>query len=477
MYRVPRIQDTGFESVCKERYYLESENFVFWGSYSATESTKVLKENADSIKRSAPARSVTAPGPLHGCFSKFTGSPPYPWRNPMFGFKFQLVVVSFMLCALNACVHSETDVSGPLDQPTWFVEGTPQTIGILNFLNRTTTTFEVLRDEVPLSAYAANAISDLRNGPDGVLSTEDDVVFETLTDVMKLPAVMEADIVQLYAYTEHNGLVPQGDDPLGDWDGQSFSVSDAERVVWVANTTDEDMLDGDAALDQRAVTAIVEARPLRSVAELAELHFVGPSTMERLVAYAQELYPNWGRTGECTPFFTAAPWAIVGQANQLFQYIPEAETRRVLFRDAMDGCSDFVGNRDWENKVSRILWSRWMTDGGADETLSVTNHHVRPWMSGGMVFIEELNRVALELDEVVASSAILPVFEVNAQVLFQDRTIVFDELLEDVYARPLDFVEQVFDREDGDCIQRTVILLDLSHETLLVFQRDTSCRN
>ena len=65
----------------------------------------------------------------------------------------------------------------------------------------------------------------------------------------------------------------------------------------------------------------------------------------------------------------------------------------------------------------------------------------------------------------------------NAQVLFQDRTVVFDELLEDVYALSLDFVEQVFDREEGDCIQRTVILLDLSHEALLVFQRDTSCRN
>ena len=215
------------------------------------------------------------------------------------------------------------DLSITPERPTWFVEGTPQTIGVLNYLNRATTTFDVLRDEVQLPLDAANGISDARNGRDGALGTADDVFFQTLMDVIALHSVSESDIVQLYAYTEQYGLVPQGDDRLGEWDGQTFTVSDAERVVWVANTTDEDLLDIDAALDQRAVSAIVDARPIHSIAELADLHFVGPGTMERLVLYAQEVYPNWGRSGECTPSFTAAPWSIVTQTNQLFALMPQ----------------------------------------------------------------------------------------------------------------------------------------------------------
>ncbi len=51
-------------------------------------------------------------------------------------------------------------------------------------------------------------------------------------------------------------------------------------------------LDDDLALNARAVDAIIEARPIATVEELAAVKYVGPSTMQTLWDAAQG-EPDW----------------------------------------------------------------------------------------------------------------------------------------------------------------------------------------
>ena len=47
--------------------------------------------------------------------------------------------------------------------------------------------------------------------------------------------------------------------------------------------------------------------------------------------------------------------------------------------------------------------------------------------------------------------------------------------MEDVYDRPLDFVEQTLMYEQDGCLQHSVVLMDLSHDTVLVLERKEQC--
>jgi hypothetical protein len=168
------------------------------------------------------------------------------------------------------------------------VEGTPVAVGVLNFLNDASTTFEVLDHEVGLDRRAAWNISLYRDGADGLAGTSDDDLFDSVIELDAVYWVGPAGIARLEAYAIAYGWVPMGGDHLGVWEGLTFTVLDAENTLILANEAPRDLLDELLRMDRRAVDSIIAARPIASVAVLSELYWVGPVHLARLLQYAQK---------------------------------------------------------------------------------------------------------------------------------------------------------------------------------------------
>jgi DNA uptake protein ComE-like DNA-binding protein len=161
-------------------------------------------------------------------------------------------------------------------------DGTPEAVGLIRFLNDESTTFEILDDEVPLDRRAAQNLIDHRDGPDGVFNTSDDDPFDTVEEIDQVAYVGDTALERLVHYACLDGWVPEGSDLLGIYDGVSFSVAEADAVVVLVNSAGETELDDDLDLDRRAVQSILEARPIRSVQQLAGLYYVGKSALSKL---------------------------------------------------------------------------------------------------------------------------------------------------------------------------------------------------
>ena len=91
---------------------------------------------------------------------------------------------------------------------------------------------------------------------------------------------------QIATYADSKGFVPSGNQPLGTWEGVSFTAAEADATLNLANTASYELLDVDVALDSRAVDAIVADRPIETILELSERYFVGGSALTKLKNYA-----------------------------------------------------------------------------------------------------------------------------------------------------------------------------------------------
>lgn len=163
--------------------------------------------------------------------------------------------------------------------------GTPQAVGVLNLLNDPATTLEVLDHDAKLNSRAAQGIVHHRNGPDGEFGTRDDAPFDSIREIDSIRYVGPVALSRLAYWAQSQGFVPTDDDYLGTYDGLDFTVREASQVVHRANTLDARRLDDFAGLDKRAVNSIIEARPIESLEELANLYFVGRSGLARLRDY------------------------------------------------------------------------------------------------------------------------------------------------------------------------------------------------
>jgi DNA uptake protein ComE-like DNA-binding protein len=193
-------------------------------------------------------------------------------------YKCLFLLISFLVfCACGADTAGIGGMTSAL-----VADGTPEAVGLLNFLNDESTTFEILDDEVPLDRRAAQNLIDHRDGPDGVFNTSDDDPFDTVEEIDQVAYVGDTALERLVHYACLADWVPQGGDLLGVYDGVSFSVAEAEAVILFVNSASETELDDDLDLDRRAVQSIFEARPIRSVKQLAELYYVGKTALSRL---------------------------------------------------------------------------------------------------------------------------------------------------------------------------------------------------
>jgi hypothetical protein len=200
-----------------------------------------------------------------------------------YGYKHWILLIS--LTGLMAC---GPDTSGPSGLSTALVvDGTPEAIGLLWFLNDESTTFEILDDEVPLDRRAARNLIDHRDGPDGVFGTSDDDPFDTIEEIDRISYIGQTALERLVHYACLDGWVPEGSDLLGIYDGVSFTVAEAGAVITFVNSAGETELDHDLELDRRAVNSILEARPIRSVQQLAGLYYVGKTALIKLKEHCE----------------------------------------------------------------------------------------------------------------------------------------------------------------------------------------------
>jgi hypothetical protein len=162
------------------------------------------------------------------------------------------------------------------------VSGTPEAIGLLDFLNDPATDAVLLDIDVALDRRAAGNLMAHRNGGDGVFGTSDDDLFSSVREVDDVRWVGPRSIERIVEFASVIGFVPAGTDYLGTWDGVDFTVIEADSTIHFVNTSTEDELDYDLGLNARAVESILEAGELRSVAQLADLYYVGGSALRTL---------------------------------------------------------------------------------------------------------------------------------------------------------------------------------------------------
>ncbi|MEQ1565818.1 MAG: nuclease A inhibitor family protein [Myxococcota bacterium] len=191
------------------------------------------------------------------------------------------------LALVGCTTHVAPDARDPASGRFAAGEGTPEALGMLAFVNDPATTVTVLDGPVGLDARAATGIVAHRDGPDATAGTPDDDAFGTLAELDRVYYVGDSALTAILAYAEAEGWVARDpDDVLGTWDGVTFTLGEAEAVLGLVNTAEHAELDVDAALDVRAADAIVAARPIDTMGELAGLSYVGTSALEKLRGFA-----------------------------------------------------------------------------------------------------------------------------------------------------------------------------------------------
>ena len=91
-------------------------------------------------------------------------------------------------------------------------DGSPEALGVLKLVN--TADFATLDDDVRLDRRAATNIVDHRQGPDGIDGTEDDDLFDDLSELDAVKFVGKRAFARLLAYAEANGFFPEPEEPV-----------------------------------------------------------------------------------------------------------------------------------------------------------------------------------------------------------------------------------------------------------------------
>ena len=154
---------------------------------------------------------------------------------------------------------------------------------LLHFVNAPDTSFAVLDEDVGLDPRAAERIVRHRDGADLEAGTEDDLLFASLDDLLEVPyvgsSVLEAIDDYLVELAEDGAQV----------EGVAFTDEEAALALALANTASFEELDEELELDRRAAQGIVEQRPFSTLADVAEVAYVGPASLERLRAATAEM--------------------------------------------------------------------------------------------------------------------------------------------------------------------------------------------
>ena len=197
------------------------------------------------------------------------------------------IVVTFVLAALVGCGDVteertsnffEDEAQGVVSSA--LIDGTPDAVGILAWLNDESTSIDTLDFDSGLDKRAARFIIHHRNGPDLIFGTWDDNAFDTIQEVDAVKWVGPKTMLRLQVYAQDMGWVPGLGDVLGVYDRVAFTVEQSDAILNFVNAASFEELD--ALLNVRAVKGIVEGRPFSSVKRLAEVPYVGTSALIQL---------------------------------------------------------------------------------------------------------------------------------------------------------------------------------------------------
>jgi hypothetical protein len=155
--------------------------------------------------------------------------------------------------------------------------GSLEELGVLRWLNGPDATRATLDDEVALDSRAATNIAAHVRGADGALGTADDDLLGSIYELDAVAWVGNATIDKILAYVTAIGGIPSLV-----VEGVALTEQEADEILAVANLATLEELDADAALDARAATNIVAARPLADLAALAAVSYVGRVAIEHL---------------------------------------------------------------------------------------------------------------------------------------------------------------------------------------------------
>ncbi len=342
-------------------------------------------------------------------------------------------------------------------------DGSPEAIGLLAFLNDTTTTLAVLDDQVPLERRAALYLIAHRNGRDGLLGTRDDDLYGTYAEVDAVAYVGTAALAALEAYVGARGWIPTGSDTLGTWDGVAFTADEAEAVLDLVNDATAGELDNDVPLDGRAVNSIVAARPIATILDLSNLYYVGGTTLNLLKAY----------TSHCS--LTVAT-ATDDDATDFTRLLALSTTMDTPYGEVValqtSGCDDWQGDAVAEDILLRAVW-----DAAYDYTWeeAAAYREVGTWTAGGTEFSGELAADLRRIDDLVDEERWDPAADAEGAALYADRSDLVAGLTSDSLTNTSSWAELTVDIEASECSQSAVALVDLRTGQVLVAHRFPGC--
>ena len=214
--------------------------------------------------------------------------------NPLASISTIILTLGLVGCASETCADSDCGDTGgsmealradtdgdllELEQARSGWQGTPEGVGLLDFINASDTTQNLLDYTVGLDRRAAGNLIAHRDGGDRKWGTSDDDRFDTVDEVDEIRFVGPRTLDKLVSFALRQGFVPDADDVLGEYDGVLFSVQEADATIKLVNILTADQLDVGLGLDIRAVDSIIKAQPVATVDALARLYYVGQSAL------------------------------------------------------------------------------------------------------------------------------------------------------------------------------------------------------
>ena len=197
------------------------------------------------------------------------------------------LVISIFLTACGS-VDSIDGAEDAVDVQPWFptnegiIEGSPEALALLRFVNHPTTSFVVLDIDARLDRRAATGIVEHRDGVDGLYGTNDDDAFDSIAELDGIKWVGPKTLEALQVFAIDLGFIERGEDQSGEYEDVAFTTEEADAVLSFVNRVSLEVLD--AILDRRAANNIVEARPILVMDTLARVKYVGPFALTVLKA-------------------------------------------------------------------------------------------------------------------------------------------------------------------------------------------------
>jgi len=379
------------------------------------------------------------------------------------------LVALALVVSLGACTGlDDIDSSGS----EVVLEGSPEAIGILRFLNGPDATFAVLDIDAALDVRAARNICAHVRGDDGALGTADDDLLDTLAELDAIKYVGPSAIEHLYAYVDSIGGIPNLS-----VEGVALTAAEVEAIVAIANGASEEQLDIDAALDARAAKNLVAARPLADIDAVAAVPYVGPSAIAKLRDYA----PSWTEPPapppppppvECDPQITprdddnAALWdELLVRATTLdWPYAEMVAVQASLCLNLFD-----AAGRD-------SLVEHLVLESGLDWHYGPG---VYPWAEelyrGSSAFLSLMATTRSAIEERTADGSWDPNATPEGAALWQARNQIYEGLTARAAADPNAFYEVELFIEAEECSQDAVALVDTQTKEIWIIHRFPRC--